>query len=63
MGEYPVSQAEIEITSPYDIIVIKDHLCPTVLGEKVLAHDLVVALNPGLVVLRVGSQVGVEDAE
>ena len=63
MGECTSFQAEIEVPSPYDIIVIQDHLRPTVLGEKVLAHDLVVALNPGLVVLRVGRQVGVEDAE
>ena len=54
MGECTSFQAEIEVPSPYDIIVIQDHLRPTVLGEKVLAHDLVVALNPGLVVLRVG---------
>ena len=63
MGEYALFQAEIEIPSPYDIIVIQDHLGPTLLGEEVLAHDLVVALNPGLVVLRVGCQVGVQDAE
>ena len=63
MGEYALFQAEIEIPSPNDIIVIQDHLSPTVLGVEVLAHDLVVALNPGLVVLRVGCQMGVEDAE
>ena len=63
MGECTVFQPEIEIASPYHIIVIQDHLGPTVLGEEVLAHDLVVALNSGLVVLRVGCQVGVQDAE
>ena len=63
MGEYAVFQAEIKIPCPYDIIVIQDHLSPTGLGEEVLPHDLVVALNTGLVVLRVGGQVGVKDAE
>ena len=63
MGEYAVFQAEIKIPSPYDIIVIQDHLSPTRLGEEVLPHDLVVALNAGLVVLRVSGQVGVKDAE
>ena len=63
MGEHAVFQAEIQVASPNDIIVIQDHLGPTGLGEEVLAHDLVVALYSGLVELRVGSQVGVEDTE
>ena len=63
MGECTSFQAEIEVPSPYDIIVIQDHLRPTVLGEKVLAHDLVVTLDPGLVELRVGGKVGVQNAE
>ena len=63
MGEHAVFQAEIEIASPNDIIVIQDHLSPTGFGEEVLAHDLVVALYSGLVELCVGSQVRVEDTE
>ena len=63
MGEHGVFQAEIEIPGPDDIIVVQDHLSPTRLGEEVLPHDLVVTLDAGLVVLRVGGQVGVEDAE
>ena len=63
MGEYAVFQAEIEVASPYDIVVVEDHLGPAGPGEEVLAHDLVVALNPSSVELRVGGQVRVEDAE
>ena len=63
MGEYAVFQAEIEVASPYDVIVVEDHLGPAGLGEEVLAHDLVVALNPSLVELCVRGQVRVEDAE
>ena len=63
MGEYAVFQAEVEVASPYDVVVVQDHLGPAGLGEEVLAHDLVVALNPSLVELGVGGQVGVDDAE
>ena len=63
MGEYAVLQAEVEVPSPYDVVVVEDHLGPAGPGEEVLAHDLVVALNPRLVALRVGGQVRVEDAE
>ena len=63
MGEYAVFQAEVEVASPYDVVVVQDHLGPAGLGEEVLAHDLVVALNPSLVELGVGGQVGVEDAK
>ena len=63
MGEYAVFQPEVEVSSPDDVIMIKDHLGPTFLGEKVLAHDLVVTLDPGLVELRVGGKVGVQNAE
>ena len=63
MGEYAVFQAEVEVASPYDIVMVEDHLGPAGPGEEVLAHDRVVALNPSLVELSVGGQVRVEDAE
>ena len=63
MGEYAIFQAEVEVASPYDVIVVEDHLGPAGPGEEVLAHDPVVALNPSLVELCVRGQVRVGDAE
>ena len=63
MVEYALLKPEVEVTCPDHVIVVQDHLCPARLGEEVLSHDLVVALDPSRVELGVGGEVGVEDAE
>ena len=61
--EYALLKPEVEVACPDHVIVVQDHLCPARLGEEVLSHDLVVALDPSRVELGVGGEVGVEDAE
>ena len=48
-GECLLLKPEVEVSCPNDVIVIQDHLHLALLGVEVLAHDLVVAVNPGLV--------------
>ena len=63
MVKYALLKPKVEVACPDHVIVVQDHLCPARLGEEVLSHDLVVALDPGRVELGVGGEVGVEDAE
>ena len=63
MVEYALLKPEVEVACPDHVIVVQDHLCPACLGEEVLSHDLVVALDPSRVELGVGGEVRVEYAE
>ena len=63
MVEYALLKPKVEVACPDHVIVVQDHLCPARLGEEVLFHDLVVALDPSRVELSVGGEVRVEDAK